>query len=117
MMTPQWWQRRVRVRIARAISPGLRAGPHRLPRAPESASSECLPDAEEEVEVSGLADVRENRLAVRVSSVRDDDRIDRRVEVVTEVKAQGADRRVITHAKTDGVGEVVEVAEAGGIRA
>jgi hypothetical protein len=63
-----------------------------------------LSDAEEEVEMAGLAYVR-SRAGVVI-----EDRIDGRVEVVAEVYADGADRRSVAKTDSDCVGIEVEVA-------
>src|SRR5271170_66675 len=84
---------------------------------PASVSSESLPNAEEEVEVACLPHVRRYRLTVRQSSVRDDYRINRRIQVIAQIKAQWTDRRVVTQSQTYCVREVVKVAEASGVRA
>src|SRR5580704_5249230 len=83
---------------------------------PASGSSESLSNAEEEVEVACLSHVRWYRLTVGQSSVCDDHRINRRVQVIAEIESHGADRRVVAQSQAHSLREVVKVAEAGGIR-
>ena len=73
-------------------------------------TSECLPQAEEEVEMARLTDVR---IGVRVrESIVDVHWVNGRVEVVAEVEANWADRRMVAQAQASGMSEVVEAADA-----
>src|ERR1017187_762871 len=71
-------------------------------------SSEGLPQAEEEVEVTGLADMgRKSWIRVIVGHG-----VDGRVEVIAEVKPDGSHRRMVAHPQAGRVREVVEAAGA-----
>ena len=73
-------------------------------------SSECLPEAEKEVEVRCLADVLVSiDVGLRIVDV---DGVDRRIQVVTEIKANGPYRRMVAQAQSGRMREVVETALA-----
>src|ERR1700691_2955357 len=75
------------------------------------SSSEALPDAEEKVEMPGLANVRVGSRGCRGVVVNN--RVDGRIEVVAEVAPHRPNGCVIAETQTHGVGEVVEIASIG----
>src|SRR6185312_13434511 len=76
-----------------------------------------LPNAEEEIKVPGLPYVRLNRRSIRMRAVGNDHRINWRIQRVAEVQSNGPDRCVVAQPQPNIVGEVIEVAGSGVVRA
>src|SRR5450432_4245909 len=72
--------------------------------------SKALSDAEEEVEVRSLPNSRR----IGGVAVVDENRVDGRVEVITQVEAERPDRRVVAKARAERMGKITEAALAVG---